>query len=183
MGATQLTAFRLRFGHAQIPQLADSYWSEARESEKQLEDKILDTIAPECKARGYVSKDELLEMCRWKSPRTRSHCARNDDDFVRETTGIALSTSCERLRIEVLTLLRGVHWPTASVLLHFTHRERYPILDFRALWSANAKVPQQYTFEFWQAYTLFSRQLADRCFVDMRTLDRALWQYSKERQR
>ena len=29
--------------------------------------------------------------------------------------------------------LSGVRWPTASVLLHFGHRDRYPILDYRAL--------------------------------------------------
>lgn len=35
-------------------------------------------------------------------------------------TRVALSTPSERLRIEVLTLLDGVGWPTASVLLHLT---------------------------------------------------------------
>ena len=29
----------------------------------------------------------------------------------------------ERLRIEILTLLDGVGWPTASVILHFYHKE------------------------------------------------------------
>lgn len=79
-------------------------------------------------------------------------------------------------------LLDGVSWPVASVLLHFGSCDRYPILDFRALWSLRIKVPKQYDFGFWWAYTLYCRSLADEHNVSMRTLDRALWQYSKEKQ-
>jgi len=75
----------------------------------------------------------------------------------------------------VLLLLNGVHWPTASVILHFCHADPYPILDVRALWSlgidANT-VP--YNFEFWNEYTQFCRKLAGEAKVTMRELDRAL---------
>ena len=47
---------------------------------------------------------------------------------VEDITRIALSTNSERLRIESLTLLDGVSWPSASVLLHFGHKDPYPIL-------------------------------------------------------
>ena len=83
----------------------------------------------------------------------------------------------------LLTCLTGVSWPTASVILHFFHPDPYPIMDFRALWSVSLKVPAQYTFEFWWEYVKFCRGIASRSRVDMRTLDRALWQYSKERQK
>ena len=79
-------------------------------------------------------------------------------------------------------LLDGVNWPTASVLLHFGARDPYPILDFRALWSLQVSVPKQYGFEFWWAYSECCRVLAKKHKVSMRTLDRALWQYSKEKQ-
>ncbi len=59
----------------------------------------------------------------------------NPEDFIKDVTHTALITPSERLRIEVLTLLNGVSWPTASVLLHFGYDNLYPILDFRALWS------------------------------------------------
>ena len=104
------------------------------------------------------------------------------EEFIRDVTGTALSTNNERLRIEVLTLLSGVNWPTASVLLHFGHTEPYPILDFRALWSLGLQPPSQYNFEFWWAHTQFCRKLATRCKVSMRTLDQALWQFSKSNQ-
>lgn len=60
----------------------------------------------------------------------------------------------------------------------------YPILDFRALWSlGQTNTPSSYTFDFWWAYVEHARGLADEAGLRMRTLDRALWQYSKERQR
>jgi hypothetical protein len=101
---------------------------------------------------------------------------------VREVTGWALGAATERGRIEPLTLIDGVQWPMASVLLHIFHSDPYPILDFRALWSVDSDVPAVYTFEFWWVYVTFCRATADANGVDMRTLDRALWQYSKENQ-
>jgi hypothetical protein len=101
---------------------------------------------------------------------------------VRAVTAAALATPSERLRIEVLTLLCGVKWPTASVILHFCSTDRYPILDFRALWSLNVNVPKAYGFDLWWEYTQFCRRMADEAHVSMRTLDRALWQFSKENQ-
>jgi hypothetical protein len=95
-----------------------------------------------------------------------------------KTTENLVSSWAERF----LRYLRGVNWPTASVLLHFGTRNRYPILDFRALWSlGNDKRPTSYTFEYWWAYTEACRRLAKEAGVTMRELDRALWQYSKER--
>jgi hypothetical protein len=59
---------------------------------------------------------------------------------------------------------------------------RYPILDVRALWSLGFSRPPAYTFGFWSEYVAFTRSEARRLGVSMRELDRALWQYSKERQ-
>ena len=114
-----------------------------------------------------------------------SQCGRvesNDEGYVTAITGFALQTKCERARIEVLTRLDGVGWPTASVILHFFHCDRYPILDFRALWSVGEEVPSQYKFDFWWRYVSFCRRVADRNGRNMRTLDRALWAYSAANQ-
>ena len=56
------------------------------------------------------------------------------------------------------------------------------LLDFRAIWSVSLDVPGQYSFDCWQLYVEFCRGVARAADVDMRTLDRALWQYSKENQ-
>jgi hypothetical protein len=37
-----------------------------------------------------------------------------------------------------------------------------------------------YKFEYWFKYVTFTRQLAKENEVDMRTLDKALWQWSKD---
>ena len=166
--------FRLRF---QIRELR--YWAERYD----YDEKLIAPIVPGVKRRGFLKKEEFLATCRWKTPRSQARCRTNSADFIREVTKCALSTSAERLRIEVLTILDGVGWPTASVILHFFHSDPYPILDFRALWSLKVHVTSTYEFDFWQHYTGYCRDLARRGGVSMRTLDRALWQFSNENQK
>jgi hypothetical protein len=83
----------------------------------------------------------------------------------------------------VLQILKGVSWPVASVILHFGKKDLYPILDYRALWSVGIKKPNVYNFELWISYVKYCRKLAKELNISMRTLDKALWQYSKERQK
>lgn len=132
--------------------------------------------------RGHLTNDELMRLAYWKAPRSSGHAKKNSDQYISEITRFALATSCERARIESLTVLDGVSWPTASVILHLFHRDPYPILDFRALWSVSLDPPKQYSFDFWWPYVEFCRGAARSASVDQRTLDRALWQYSKENQ-
>jgi hypothetical protein len=128
-------------------------------------------------------KDEFVELCRWKTPRSQQRVLSNPEDFIKEVTHTSLTTASERLRIGVLTLLNGVSWPTASVLLHFGYDNLYPILDFRALWSLGVDASQvNYCFDFWWEYTQHCRSLATESGVSMRVLDRALWQYSDSNQ-
>jgi len=168
-----VATFSLRFDKKDIQEWASRY-------DYPLESHITDVVGPTAKDLGYFTKPAFLELCRWKTPRSQSRVEANSEDFIREVTLTALSTPCEELRIGVLTLLRGVGWPTASVILHFAHREPYPILDFRALWSLGFEELPPYDFPFWWAYTQTCRELAQAAGVSMRILDRALWQYSKE---
>ena len=95
-------------------------------------------LRPVVRARGYLTRDEFLEICRWKSPRSKPWRAGNDDFTVRTVTRAAFGTKDESLKIDLLRTLKGVEWPTASTLLHFCDRRPYPILDFRARWSWDA---------------------------------------------
>jgi hypothetical protein len=79
-----------------------------------------------------------------------------------------------------LRALRGVDWPTASVLLHLAYPERWPILDERALHALGVRVPSAYSFRLWMEYVEAYRQLIEEADVDGRTFDRALWQWSKD---
>jgi hypothetical protein len=168
--------FKLRFDPQEI-----GYW--ASHYSYPGEERIAQEVAPRIREQGYCMAPDLVALCEWKSPRIRSRCAANESAYVTAVTQTALSIPNERLRIEVLTLLSGVGWPMASVILHWCHTEPYPILDFRALWSLGIEETPGYMFEFWWSYTQFCRHLAQQANVSLRTLDQALWQYSKENQK
>ncbi len=172
-----------RFEPPQIGDLEKCYWEHLTDNEKAREEKIINTAAPAFRQRGELTMDDLILICQWKSPRSAHHAAENDESFVAEVTRISLAEGTpERLRVRILTLLSGVQWPTASAILHFAFLDRYPILDFRALWSLGKDEPKSYTFEFWKCYADFCREYAREHGVSMRTLDRALWMYSKKNQ-
>jgi hypothetical protein len=175
--------FVLRPDPRDFAALATGYMAGLGAPERIAEERLTATIANAVRARGVFTRTEFLEVCHWKSQRTQKRCAKNDEAFVNDVTRLALHTTSERLRIEALTLLDGVSWPTASVLLHFGHADPYPILDFRALWTVGIDEPPDYDFLFWEEYVRFCRSLALKYRLDMRTLDRALWQYSKLYQR
>jgi hypothetical protein len=165
----------LRFPESAIPYWAGRYAYSRKETK-------LEGLRNTVRTAGHLTKPQLQLLASWKSPRIAPHISGNSPRYVREVTTFALSAQDERARIETLTVLDGVSWPTASVVLHFFHAERYPILDFRALWSVRREVPAQYSFDFWQPYVEFCRRVALRNSVSMRELDKALWQYSKEKQ-
>ena len=145
-----------------------------------VDDEKLSRLAPTVKARGHLSRADLEEVCRWKSARALPLIRRNTENEVQEVTRLALATESERLRIETLVLLQGVGWPMASVILHWFHEEAYPLMDVRALWSLGISVPTEYSFSFWWKYVETCRSLSSTLGVSMRTVDRALWQYSKK---
>lgn len=173
---------QLKFALSEIQTWYLGYLKESRPVDLVHEARIETVTALEVRARGYYTKEELVEVCRWKSPRSQSLVAKNPEGFVESVTRTALSTDDERLRIEVLTLLKGVSWPTASALLHFGTPNLYPILDFRAIWSLSIDTAPAYNFDFWWEYTTTCRQLAQQAAVSMRSLDRALWQFARKSQ-
>jgi hypothetical protein len=173
----------LPFGCNEIGRLASGYNSSQSTAEQEAEARIIEETAPIVRKSGYYTKSQFLELCYWKTPRSQRLCAANDEQFIRQVTTLALGEASERLRIEALTLLDGVGWPTASVLLHFGHGQEYPILDVRALWSLNIPGPKgEYKFSFWWDYVQTCRELKEKCGTTMRQLDRALFQYSIENQ-
>src|SRR5262245_53945776 len=118
------TMFRLQFREDQIQQWAARY-------EYPGEQELIDGPVLRSRRRGYLTKADFLAIALLKSPRSQTRCAKNDSQFVEEVTRLSLEPSTsDRLRIESLTLLTGVAWPTASVILHFCHEEVYAILDF-----------------------------------------------------
>ncbi len=167
--------FKIRFQIKEIPYWADRY--------QYPTESVANAVSARVRGAQFIEKDDFLILCKWKSPRIIKHCMKNSSEFIKEVTRVAFRTNYERLRIEILTLLDGVSWPTASVILHFGHKDPYPIMDYRALWSLGIeKPPNKYSFDFWWEYTQCCRKLSSQTNVSMRDLDKALWQYSKENQ-
>lgn len=130
----------------------------------------------------YLDRDRLINLCLWKSKRPKKQYERNSEEMVNEITKISLSTKNEEVKIKVLMCLRGVSFPVASTILHFAYPDKYTIMDFRAIWSLGWEQPKNYSFEFWNKYYKEIQAVAKKFDVSIRTIDKALWQYSKEEQ-
>jgi len=173
----QMAPLHLRFPLSEV-----RYWAERYSYA--YDRALIDELVPEVRTQGFLTRLQLLTVVNWKAPRSRRHAEKAPEHMVIEATRIALSTTgCEELRIGVPSLIPGVGYPMASVLLHFFHADPYPIIDFRALWSLGIdRAPLYYTFRDRWAYVDACRRLSREASVDMRIFDRALWQYSKENQ-
>jgi hypothetical protein len=168
-----LTTFQLQFPPGDIEALAARF-------PEIVDDGFLATGAA-VRARSYYTREEFIEVCAWKTVRSRPKVARNSEASVVAATGRALATDDEPARMTALLELEGVGVPTASTLLYSVFPERYPILDVRALESLGVKPRSQYPLAFWLGYLEACRVLAATHGVSLRTLDKALWQFSKER--
>jgi hypothetical protein len=165
-------AFEIQFAPELVPELAARF--------PVVDETAVETIGGAARARGYYRRREFLLVCAWKTPRSAPRVALNTEPAVRAATRRALADPDEALRMEALLALTGVGVPTASTLLYFAFPALYPILDVRALESLGVKPRSQYPVTFWLGYLEACRALADRCGVSIRTLDKALWQWSKE---
>lgn len=130
----------------------------------------------------YLDKEQFIRLGKWKSRRSIKHYESNSDSLVREITKFSFSVKNEEARVKILFVLKGISWPVASTILHFAFPDKYPIMDFRALWSLGLEQPKSYNFNFWQSYCEKIREVAKSVNEDIRTVDKALWQYSKEKQ-
>jgi hypothetical protein len=133
------------------------------------------------RARGHYTRPEFLTVCRWKTARSAAKVASNSAAAIRAATRRAFTTEALVEQISHLLALAGVGLPTASVLLHFAFPDRFPILDVRALESLGVSGQPSYTASFWADYVTTCRAIAAENEISLRTLDKALWQFSKER--
>jgi hypothetical protein len=131
--------------------------------------------------RGYYTLEEFVAACRWKTPRSAPLVARNTAAEVEAATRVALGPAgSPGERMQALRALHGVEWATGSVLLHLAYPDRFPILDVRALHALGVTGRSSFTVVFWEAYVAECGRLAAAAGVDGRTLDQALWAWSKE---
>jgi hypothetical protein len=165
--------FEIQFPLEQVGELAGRFGY--------MDDAGLLRAGARARTRGYYTRAEFIAVCAWKTARSKPKIASNTAAAVRNATGRALAVLDEEARIGALLELVGVGVPTASTLLYFAFPDDYPILDVRALESLGVKPRSVYPVSFWLDYLRACRELARRCGVSIRTLDKALWQHSKER--
>jgi hypothetical protein len=167
----RMPEFSLQFPFEQVREYAARYTDD---------DEDVLAIGRTVRGRGHYTLDEFREVCRWKTPRSAPLVAQNSGDVVEAATRVALADAAsERERVKELQSLRGVGLPTASVLLHLVYPERYPILDVRALHALGVPAPS-HSYRLWESYVGEYRRLVSQADVDGRTLDQALWQWSRE---
>lgn len=128
----------------------------------------------------YLDKDNFVKLGRWKSKRPTKHYQSNRNELIKEITKLSLAAKDEEVQIKLLLVLKGVSWPVASVILHFAFPDKYPIMDFRVIESLGWNKPKSYNFEFWQKYCARIKEIADELVFDIRTVEKALWKYSKD---
>ncbi len=134
--------FSIRFNPAEIKTISERY-------EYESDDQIIKTIMPRVTKNRFFNKSDFLFLCAWKTPRSKPLCESNSNELIKEITSVSLNTKNEKLKVEILLILTGVSWPTASVLLHFGTNYFYPILDYRAIWSLGIGTVPKYDFNFW----------------------------------
>jgi hypothetical protein len=132
--------------------------------------------------RGWFSRAEFLEMCRWKSPRALGHCRRNSSARIRDVSFAVLATRSERARIELLTRLHGVGVPMASAILTLIDPQRYGVLDIR-VWQLLFKIKsvetnprgRGFTVDHWDDYLARLRAHARALRVPVRAVEYTLF--------
>jgi hypothetical protein len=164
-------AFKLQFGPKDIARYAGQY-AYAEDTN------ALDAGA--CIRRGEYARSNLETIFEWKTKgRGRSQIARNDNDEIADALRLAVSAKTDRAAMAVLTGLNGVDVPVASAILAMIDPKRYTVIDFRALEALGTDTKDR-SIDFYLEYLDYCRSLATKYTVDLRTLDRALWQWSKK---
>lgn len=141
---------------------------------------LLDVTRPAVAARGYFRREDLIAVGRWKSPRSVTRLQANPDDDIEDITRVALAAP-DRLKHRLLHPLRGVHTPVASALLTVWAPDRFTVVDFRAIETLRACGELTGPEPLYPAYVELCRTISERVGTDLRTLDRALWTWSKKR--
>lgn len=170
----KMVEFVLQFDASEIDAFAERYGASQDDSALFAGKRI---------ASGEYSKDNLRTIATWKSPRRAALIDDNEEgDIAVALKFAAAPTTPEALAVAVLTALHGVGIPMASAILTAINPDRFTVLDFRALQSLGVENWPD-TLGLYVSYLKACRELAAKHGKSLRTLDRALWQWSKEQGR
>ena len=177
--------FQLQPAEAELQQLAEQYWQDSGEKDRELERIAFE--AGEAIRNGDYTLTNLEAIVRWKSERAVHYLIGNSNEKIRRALAIAASPdSTTEAAVRALLELHGVDLLVASAILAAIFPERYTVLDYRAL---EALGHARHDVRFYEEYLDFCKRLAESNIVrpqselpaptPLRTLDRALWEWSR----
>lgn len=180
-----MSYFQLQPAEMELQELADSYWHESGERERQLEAAAYEAGAS-IRA-GEFTLGNLEAIVRWKSERMVHYLIGNSNESIRAALAVAASSSASTEHaMHALTSLRGVDLSIASAVLSAIYPERYAVLDFRSL---EALGHARHDVNFYVEYNNALRHLAECNIVNaqgelpaptaLHALERALWQWAR----
>ena len=180
-----MSHFDLQPKQAELQQLAEQYWNQAGEKEKQLEREAFE--AGTAIRNGEYTLANLEAIVRWKSERVVHYLIANSGEKIRQALAVAASPGASvHDAIHALTSLHGIDLPIASAILTAIFPERYAVLDFRTL---EALGHARHNIDFYAEYVASCQKLAQSGLVkaqqdlpgatSLHALERALWEWSR----
>jgi hypothetical protein len=174
--------FDLQFDPAFIPALAEQYMAEHGEKDRRMEE------AGRLIWAGQRTRKNLEIIYRWKAARAVRHLLRNTDADVDRILRLAIESIDERsamvslIRVSSLGVgLHGVQCPVASAILTAIDPNRFTVIDYKAL-NSLGQPKDAPSVDFYLEYLNACRRIALETMTNIRTLDRALWQWWKNKE-
>ena len=178
--------FQLQPSEAELQELADEYWRQSGDKERELEKAAFE--AGEAIRDGEYTLANLEAIVRWRSECAVQYLITNSNENIRKALAVAAASGTSTGdAIKALLELQGIDIALASAILAAIYPERYTVLDFRAL---EALGHSRHDVHFYEEYVAFCKRLAESNIVkpqsdlpaptSLRTLDRALWEWSKK---
>lgn len=141
------------------------------------------------KSNGYLSKDDLFKIARWKAPRSAWRVNENTSAQIKKLTTRAFAEKDEANKMKLLLELKGIGIPMASAILMLTNPKKYGVIDIR-VWQLlhhtgavnQNKAGINFTVQQWLAYLDFIRMQAKKLNVKARDIDRTLFLLHKDYQ-
>jgi hypothetical protein len=145
--------------------------------EKQLYKKGIEILK-----RGWLTKQEFLTICLWKSRRPKRLYMQNREEEIKRKTKSAFKEKDEKIKINHLINLCGVQIPTASAILSVTNPVEYPIIDERCIQSINdlkLGTLNRIKDKTWLDYLKIIRDIAKSKNKTARDIEKGLFAYNR----
>lgn len=134
----------------------------------------------------FLTKEQLIEILKWKSPRPLKHYLANSEKAVKEITALAFATKDDTMKVHILTALTGVNLPAASAILMFYNPTKFPVIDIR-VWQQLHKAKlvdtnpkgQGFKLQEYETYLTVIRSLAKDLKLTARQVEKRLFDLDK----